>query len=99
MQAATLTSPRLQRVLILLSDGRPYTTRQIVRRAHVIAVNAIMSERRQNGAEVTCVRQLLRDRWVYYYTMTKGPPTWPEPDPRQDVSACPGSSQRRLSPL
>ena len=73
MHPATLTSPRLQRVLALLKDGRPYTTRQIVRRAHVIAVNAIISELRQNGAEIACVRQLLRDRWVYYYTMTKGP--------------------------
>ena len=75
MHAATLTSPRLQRVLILLSGGRPYTSRQIVRKAHVLAVNSVISELRQNGAEITCVRQLLRDRWVYYYTMTKGPPS------------------------
>lgn len=73
MHAATLTSPRLQRVLKLMADGRPYTTRQIVRRAHVIAVNAIISELRQNGAEISCVRQMLNDRWVFYYTMTKGP--------------------------
>ena len=33
IRAATLTSPRLQRVLALLSDGRPHTTRDIVRRA------------------------------------------------------------------
>lgn len=73
MKHATMNSPRLRRVAALLSDGRPYTTRQIVRQAHIVAVNSTIAELRENGAEITCVRQLLRDRWVYYYTMTKGP--------------------------
>lgn len=73
MKHATMNSPRLRRVVALLQDGRPYTTRQIVRQAHIVAVNSTIAELRENGAEITCVRQLLRDRWVYYYTMTKGP--------------------------
>ena len=40
IRAAALTSKRLQRVLQLLADGRPHTTRDIVRKARVMAVNA-----------------------------------------------------------
>lgn len=75
MNAAPLTSPRLQRVLALLRDGRPHTTRSIVRRAHVVAVNAIISELRFHGAEIGCRVEVLpagRGR-RYYYTMTKEP--------------------------
>lgn len=75
MHAATLSSPRLQKVLRLLSDGRPHTTRDIVRRARVMAVNACVAELRTHGAEIACVRQLAPQGfgWVWYYTMTKGP--------------------------
>ena len=75
MNAATLSSPRLQRVLRLLADGRPHTTRDIVRRARVMAVNACISELRSHGAEIACVRQAAANGlgWVWYYTMTKGP--------------------------
>lgn len=73
MHAAPLTSPRLQRVLRLLSDGRPHTTRTIMRRAGVCAVNAIVAELRQHGAEITCQRRREGGRWRFYYTMLKGP--------------------------
>ena len=75
MHAAPLTSPRLQRVLALLSDGKPHTTRDIVRRARVMAVNACVAELRQHGATITCVKQAARNGggWRFYYTMTKGP--------------------------
>lgn len=75
MHAATLTSPRLLRVLGVLSDGRAHTTRDIVRKARVMAVSACVSELRQNGAEITCVRQPARSGhgWTFYYTMTKAP--------------------------
>lgn len=53
IHAAPLSSPRLQRVLKLLEDGVPRTTRQIVRRARVVAVNACISELRAHGAEIT----------------------------------------------
>lgn len=75
MHAAALTSPRLQRVLQLLKDGRPHTTRSIVRNGRVMAVNAVISELRHHGAEITCVQmpdpRTGGRRWIY--TMTKAP--------------------------
>ncbi len=56
MHAAGLHSPRLQRVLHLLSDGRPHTTRDIVRKARVMAVNACISELRFHGAAIQSIR-------------------------------------------
>lgn len=75
MRAAALTSPRLQRVLALLSDGRPHTTRDIVRRAKVMAVSACISELRTHGAEFLCVKFAAPNHggWRWYYTMTKAP--------------------------
>ena len=71
MHAAPLTSPRLQRVLAVLRDGRAHTTRQIVRRARVCAVNSCIAELRQHGAEIACTRERRRDRLICRYTMTK----------------------------
>lgn len=73
MHAAPLTSPRLQRVLALLRDGRPHTTRDIVRRARVMAVNACISELRHHGAEIACSAQLINGQRRFYYTMTREP--------------------------
>ncbi|MBL9057472.1 MAG: hypothetical protein JNJ84_14490 [Rhodobacteraceae bacterium] len=73
IRAAALTSPRLQRVLALLADGRPHTTRDIVRRAKVMAVNACISELRHHGAEITCSQQVVKDQRRFSYTMTKAP--------------------------
>ena len=75
MHAAALTSPRLQRVLRLLSDGRPQTTRAIVRKGRVMAANAVTSELRHHGAEISCVQmpdpKTGGRRWIYM--MTKAP--------------------------
>ena len=57
------TSKSLQRVHKLLSDGREYTTRQIIRKAGVCAVNAIMPELARNGIPYTCTR---RGKYWYY---------------------------------
>lgn len=74
MHAATLTSPRLIRVLAVLHDGRPHTTRDIVRRGRVMAVNACVAELRQLGAEIACQREANpRGGRVWKYTMTKAP--------------------------
>lgn len=79
MNAATLASRRLQRVLAVLADGRPHTTRSIVRKARVVAVSACIAELRQLGAEITCVRRAARSPmgegriWLFDYTMTKAP--------------------------
>lgn len=73
MHAAPLTSPRLQRVLSLLKDGVPRTTRQIVRGAGVMAVNACISELRHHGAEITCRCEIVNGQRRFYYQMTKAP--------------------------
>ena len=77
MHAATLSSPRLRRVLAVLADGRPHTTRDIVRRARVMAVSACVAELRTHGAVIDCVKQpaTTHPGWVWRYTMTKGPET------------------------
>lgn len=73
MHAAPLSSPRLQRALALLKDGKPHTTREIVRGANVVAVNSCIAELRQNGAEIICTRERTKDRLICRYTMTKAP--------------------------
>ena len=74
IRAARLSSPRLRRVLRLLSDGRPHSTRGIVRGAQVCAVNAIIAELRFHGAEIACQQEVLPNgQRRFYYTMTKEP--------------------------
>ncbi|WP_149587676.1 hypothetical protein [Tabrizicola flagellatus] len=73
IHAAGLDSPRLQRVLRLLSDGRPRTTRDIVRKARVMAVPAVVAELRHHGAEILCARVHTPMGPRFYYTMTKAP--------------------------
>ncbi|WP_102226841.1 hypothetical protein [Acidimangrovimonas sediminis] len=73
MHAAALTSPRLQRVLAVLRDGKPHTTRDIVRRGRVMAVNVCISELRHHGAEIACIKQATAQGWRFYYTMTRAP--------------------------
>lgn len=62
------TSERLQRVLKVLEDGRPHTTREIIQAADVCAVNAIISEIRANHITVDCVK-VKGKRGVYQYTL------------------------------
>lgn len=75
MHAATLKSNRLQRILKVLSDGRPHSTRDIVRRAGVMAVSVCMAELRQNGAEIDCQRETdpIRGAQRWNYTLIKAP--------------------------
>ena len=47
------TSPRLQRVLSALADGAEHTTREIITKADVCAVNTVISELRSNGFDIT----------------------------------------------
>jgi len=73
MHAAPLTSPRLQRVLAVLNDGRPHTTREIVRKGRVMAVNACVAELRHHGAVIDCRAQIVGGQRRFFYTMLKGP--------------------------
>jgi hypothetical protein len=69
VKAARLeTSPRLQRVAALLSDGREYSTLDIVIGASVCAVNSCIAELRANGFRIACRR--VGDVW--YYRMEEG---------------------------
>lgn len=76
IHAASLSSPRLRKVLKVLADGQTLTTLDIVKRARVLAVSACVSELRVHGAEISCVRQAAPSGvgTCFYYTMTKAPP-------------------------
>jgi len=64
MNAARIEkSERLQRVDLLLSDGREYSTLDICIQASVCAVNSIISELRANGRAISCQR--VGDVWFY----------------------------------
>lgn len=68
MRAANLeTSERLQRVAALLADGREYTTRTIIRKARVCAVNTAIAELRENGLDIRCRK---KGRRFYYRRVT-----------------------------
>ena len=54
MHAATMDSPRLQRALAVLRDGRAHTTRDLVVEAHICAVNSVVAELRANGIDISC---------------------------------------------
>lgn len=56
-------SPRQQRVLRVLSDGAEHSTLDIIRRAGVCAVSAIVSELRANGVAIACTRR--KNLWFY----------------------------------
>jgi hypothetical protein len=69
-------SPRLQRVLSVLADGRARTTRQIVRQARVMAVSACIAELRHHGAEIACWQEVdARGRRRWWYRMDRAPQT------------------------
>lgn len=66
MNAAKLSkSKRLKRVLRVLRRGGAYTTRDLIRQAHVCAVNSIIAEIRANGYRVGCQR----DGMVWRYML------------------------------
>lgn len=72
IRAALLeNSPRLQRVARFLSDGKPHSTREIIRECDVCAVNAIIDELRdpKNGFDIVCKRT---SKTVWEYTMIGG---------------------------
>lgn len=73
MHAAQLeTSERLQRVAKLLGDGQWHSTRNIIQRANVCAVNSTISELRRNGLDIEC-RCLVGKRRVWWYMLKREP--------------------------
>ncbi len=79
MHSAKLkTSKRLQRTLAVLKQGKA-TTRQIIRKAHVCAVNSIITELRANGMKINC-RCL--GRGIFEYELKKRKPQIAQTCPR-----------------
>ena len=60
------TSARLRRCLSVLCDAAPegLTTREIIRKSHVCAVNTVVAELKANGIEIDC-RCIRRGRYKY----------------------------------
>jgi hypothetical protein len=67
-------SPRLQRLLSLLSSGAHYTTREVIVATGICAVNSAASELRRNDVDVQCVFRGLTDTGerVYEYYLPGG---------------------------
>lgn len=64
MKAANLMYyDRLQRVLAVLMDKKRHSTRDLIRKANVCAVNSIISELRANGVQIECKRE--KNLWFY----------------------------------
>ena len=64
MNAATVErSNRLKRLWAVLRDRKPHSTRDLVRRAHICAVNSAISELRCNGLNIACQRK--GGTWFY----------------------------------
>ena len=66
MNAASIeNSERLQRVYSVLSDKRRYSTRDIIEKAHVCAVNSCVAELKApvNGFDIKCERE--GKNWYY----------------------------------
>ena len=57
-------SPRLQRLLAFLRDGKPHTTRNILKAIDICAVNTAICELRRNGFDVAC-RCIGKGRFEY----------------------------------
>ncbi len=74
MHAGPLHSPRLQKLLRLLSDGREHSTLDVVRRTGVLAPGTCVSELRAHGAEVDCSLRIdAKGRRRWFYRMTREP--------------------------
>ena len=50
-------SPRLQRTFNVLLDGKFHTTRDLIRKAKICAVNSVVAELRENGLNIDCKRE------------------------------------------
>ena len=64
MHAATVDrSNRLKRLWGVLRDRKSHSTRDLMRKAHICAVSACVSELRQNGLDIACQRK--GGTWYY----------------------------------
>ena len=72
------TSPRLQRALIALQSSRGWiTTRTLIRKANVCAVNAVIAELRENGATIECKQEVdAKGQRRWFYRLVSAPEGW-----------------------
>lgn len=71
MHAARIgSSPRLRRVLAALAGGAELSTREIVARADVCAVNSCIAELRANGVAISCRQEARGGQRRFFYKMT-----------------------------
>lgn len=72
--ASLKTSPRLLRTLrALQAADAEISTYELSRAAEICAVNSVIAELRENGAEITC-RQVVRDgQRRFYYRLMRSP--------------------------
>lgn len=75
MNAAGLSSPRLQKVLRVLreAEGKPLSTRQIVRRSGMMAISTCVAELRHHGADIECSQRIVNGARRFFYVMKKAP--------------------------
>ena len=73
--AAVARSPRLQRVLRVLSDGGWHSTLQIQTLASTVATATCISELRAGGHAVECRRRARRDGSPLWEYRMPAPPT------------------------
>lgn len=75
MHSARLaSSPRLRRTLDALEKaGGEISTYELSRRADICAVNSVIAELRENGAEITCRQEVINGRRRFFYTLVKSP--------------------------
>ena len=65
-------SPRLQRVLDVLRDGREHSTLDLVWRARVCAVNSIIAELRAQGYSISCRHGSVDGERRWWYRLDRG---------------------------
>ncbi len=67
-------SPRLRRALRVLQRARgEMTTWELSRAAGICAVNSVIAELRENGAEITCRQEVKDGQRRFYYRLMKNP--------------------------
>ena len=64
------SSKRLQRVLDVLQDGKEHSTADLILRAHVCAVNSIVSELRANGYTIDCRSETVDGSRAWLYQLS-----------------------------
>ncbi|MBL4750504.1 MAG: hypothetical protein JKX71_08000 [Amylibacter sp.] len=68
------SNPRLRRTLrVLQAANGALTTYELMRKAKICAVSSVVSELRNNGAEITCRQEVTNGQRRFYYILIKSP--------------------------